>query len=294
VRELRLIAEHKPPYNRRSRHPERAVWVKLTAECFPRLSIVRTARSDGADYVGPFPRRAEALEAIAAVHEVVPIRQCTTRLSRKGTATACILEQMGRCGAPCAGRQSIEEYARVAHDARAALVGDGGEVLRRLRARVDDLARAQRYEEAASVRDRSVALVGAAARAQRLQPVCASPQIVAARRHAEGGWEVVCVRFGRLAGVCRTAPGQDPLPEIEAMRRSAEVVAGPGTVGGAALARESELVLDWLEGPGVRLVDLDGQWTCPVGGAASRRDRPLGDLVTSDAGALTSRPAEPA
>ncbi|MGB7449931.1 MAG: DEDD exonuclease domain-containing protein [Ornithinimicrobium sp.] len=291
VRELRLIAEHKPPYNRRSRHPERAVWVKLTAESFPRLSVVRAARSDGADYVGPFSRRAEALDAIAAVHEVVPIRQCTTRLSTKGTASACILEQMGRCGAPCDGRQSVQEYATVASEARAALLGDGGEVRRRLRARVDDLARAQRYEEAASVRDRTMALVGAAARAQRLQPVCASAQIVAARRHDRGGWEVICVRFGRLAGTCRTVPGHDPLPEIDAMRSSAEVVAGPGTVGGSALPRESELVLDWLEGPGVRLVDLDGQWTCPVGGAGGYRDSPLREAVSAKADQLTTTPA---
>ncbi len=37
VRELRLIAEHRPRYNRRSKFPERAVWVKLTVEPFPRL-----------------------------------------------------------------------------------------------------------------------------------------------------------------------------------------------------------------------------------------------------------------
>ncbi len=44
VRELRLIAEHKPRYNRRSRFPERAVWIKLTHEPFPRLSLVRHPR----------------------------------------------------------------------------------------------------------------------------------------------------------------------------------------------------------------------------------------------------------
>ncbi len=35
VRELRLIAQHKPRYNRRSKSPERALWVKLTVEAFP-------------------------------------------------------------------------------------------------------------------------------------------------------------------------------------------------------------------------------------------------------------------
>src|SRR5881397_1584778 len=76
VRELRLIAEHKPRYNRRSRNPERALWVKLTVEPFPRLSIVRTVAADGARYAGPFGSRSAAEAAVAAVHEVLPLRQC--------------------------------------------------------------------------------------------------------------------------------------------------------------------------------------------------------------------------
>ncbi len=58
VRELRLIAEHKPRYNRRSRWPERSVWLKLTVEPFPRLSQVRVVRDDGATYLGPVRLRA--------------------------------------------------------------------------------------------------------------------------------------------------------------------------------------------------------------------------------------------
>lgn len=54
VRELRLIAQHKPPYNRRSKYPERSVWVKLTVEPFPRLSIVRGVKADKGSYLGPF------------------------------------------------------------------------------------------------------------------------------------------------------------------------------------------------------------------------------------------------
>ena len=35
VRELRLIAEHRPRYNRRSKFPEKASWVKLTRRAVP-------------------------------------------------------------------------------------------------------------------------------------------------------------------------------------------------------------------------------------------------------------------
>ena len=46
MRELRLIAAHKPRYNRRSRFPEKAHWIKLTDEPWPRLSLVRKVLDD--------------------------------------------------------------------------------------------------------------------------------------------------------------------------------------------------------------------------------------------------------
>src|SRR3712207_7579135 len=73
-------------YNRRSRFPERALWVRLTEEPFPRLSVVRRVRPGAGVFLGPFPDRRAADSAVAAVHESLPLRQCTTRLSdRKST-----------------------------------------------------------------------------------------------------------------------------------------------------------------------------------------------------------------
>jgi DNA polymerase-3 subunit epsilon len=100
VRELRLIAEHKPRYNRRSRFPEKALWLKLTQEPYPRLAVVRRLADDGATYLGPFGSARAAAAAMAAVHEAVPLRQCTQRLSVRKTAPACVLAGMGRCPAP--------------------------------------------------------------------------------------------------------------------------------------------------------------------------------------------------
>lgn len=53
VRELRLIAEHSPPYNRRSTRPQRLTWLGLTSEPFPRLTATRVPRGDG-PWLGPF------------------------------------------------------------------------------------------------------------------------------------------------------------------------------------------------------------------------------------------------
>lgn len=277
IRELRLIAEHDPRYNRRSRRPERRPWIKLTAEPYPRLSVVHQVRADGATYAGPFGARTAAQGAIDALLDVLPLRQCATRLSPRTTRPACVLAELGRCGAPCAGGQSVEAYALVAADAAAMLAGDGRAVLTALHDRMASLSAQERYESAAVIRDRMQQLVRGASLAQRVAPLAATAELVAARPADEGGWEVVCIRHGRLAGTTVTPRGADPMPFIEAMRAAAEVVAPPVPPQSAASAEETELLLTWLERDGVRLVHLDGQWFSPAYGAgsalAAARDR---------------------
>src|SRR4029453_3888548 len=114
-------------------------------------------------------------------------------------------------------------------------------------------------------------LVRAAARTQRIAPLAASPQIVAARRADPGGWELVCVRFGRLAGTSVSPPGADPMVYVRPLCAPAEVVEPPIPPSPAATPEETEIILRWLESPGVRIVELDGSWSCPVGGAGGGR-----------------------
>jgi len=272
VRELRLIAEHKPRYNRRSLNPERAPWVKLTIEAFPRLSIVREVKADGARYFGPFNSRLGAESAIAAVHEVLPLRQCTKRLSTSGRHADCALAEMGRCGAPCTGGQSVEDYALVVARVAQMIAGDSREVVAALRRRMSSLSGQERFEDAGAVRDRLGHLVRAAARAQRIAPLANSAEIVAARPTAHGGWEIICVRFGRLAGTTMTPRGGDPRLFIEALAVSAEIVGPSPGPAASASAEETEKILRWLDSPDVRMVTIDGEWTCPVHGAGAARD----------------------
>jgi DNA polymerase-3 subunit epsilon len=272
VRELRLIAELKPPYNRRSRFPERAAWVRLTVEPFPRLAIVRRVRDDGGAYLGPFGSRRAAERAIAAVHDALPLRQCAGRLAATGGGSACVLAELGRCEAPCEGRVSPSAYAVHAATFRSAVADDPRPVVEPLLHRVQALSAAQRYEHAAVVRDRLATLVRACARIQRLTALTGVAHLVAARPDGEGGWEVSVVRRGRLvaAGVARR--GVPPRPYAEVLAATAEaVLPGIGPLP-CASAAETERILHWLEQPGVRLVELDGTWASPAYGAAGLRD----------------------
>ncbi|ASR54732.1 DEDD exonuclease domain-containing protein [Cellulomonas sp. PSBB021] len=267
VRELRLIAEHSPRYNRRSRFPERMPWVRLTSEPYPRLSVVREVRDEpGAAYIGPFGSQSSAQLALEALHESFPVRQCTRRLPLVATpgTSACALADMGRCGAPCVGGQDATGYAAVTDRVRSAMLGDPAPVVGAHAERIDALVAQQRYEEAATVRDRLGAFLRGAARAQRVGPVARCAEVVAARRSDDGGWEIVLVCHGRLAATARVDRATDPRPTIATLRATAEHVPAPVPPAAAAHPEEADLVLDWLERPGVRIVDVVGVWALPV------------------------------
>jgi len=270
VRELRLIARHKPPYNRRSRHPEKVTFVKLTREPWPRLSLVGKVLDDAADYLGPFGSRTSAQECLAALHETFPVRQCTGRLPLRPSRSACALGEMGRCLSPCDGSTEVTTYAAVVRTLRDALVARPDEVVEQINHKMESLAAQERYEEASVHRDRLASFVRAAARTQRLTSLTRCAEVVAARREDDGRWAVHVVRWGRLAASGTIPPGADAHQFVEQLRACAETVAEPGATPGpvpAATAAESELVLRWLESEHVRLVRVDGEWTCPVGGA---------------------------
>ncbi|MBB5869461.1 DNA polymerase-3 subunit epsilon [Allocatelliglobosispora scoriae] len=272
VRELRLIATHAPPYNRRSKFPERVLWLKLTHEHFPRLSVVRQLADDGATYLGPFGGRRAAEAAAAACHEVLPIRQCTPKLSLRVTSPACALAELGRCPAPCEHKITPEVYAETAaHPFRQAVTGDPGPIVEALLARLRVLAAAERFEEAAALRERLTAFLRAVVRMQRLSSLTGIEELVAARLDAQGGWEIAIIRWGRLAAAALSPRGTHPRTTLDQARLTAEAVSpGHGPVP-AATAEETERVLDWLERPETRLVEASSGWGSPVGGAARFR-----------------------
>jgi DNA polymerase III subunit epsilon len=268
VRELRLIAQHKPRYNRRSRFPEKVHWLKLTNEPWPRLSLVRRVLDDDADYLGPFSSRKRAEKSLAALHEAFPVRQCSGRLPLAPSRSACVLAEMDRCLSPCDGSVDVSTYAMMVADLRDNLLRRADEVVEAISSRMSALAAEQRFEDAGVHRDRLAAFVRAASRTQRLSALTRCPELVAARREDDGRWAVHVVRRGRLAGAGVIPVDGHARDYVEQLRLTSETVSpglGPTP---AASAEETEVVLRWLESPGIRLVHVEGEWTCPVRGAS--------------------------
>jgi DNA polymerase-3 subunit epsilon len=115
VHEIRLIHEHTPGYNRQSKDWGKYVYVKLTlGENFPRLSIVKDVRDDGALYLGPLPSRSMAQRVVDAIQTSVPLRRCTGRVGKRAMREApCTAAQLGVSLCPCTGGVDPDDYARV-------------------------------------------------------------------------------------------------------------------------------------------------------------------------------------
>ncbi|SFK94338.1 DNA polymerase-3 subunit epsilon [Amycolatopsis sacchari] len=265
VRELRLLAAHRPAYNRRSKNPRKSWWVTLTDEAFPRLSVVRLPK-DGA--LGPFNSQQTAKLAADVLASATGLRTCTQRISAVSpSGRPCALAELGRCGAPCAGRQSTVDYLPSVRAVTRLIGGEDAAPLHSARRQLDELSTAQHYEQAARRRDELAVLVRAVARAHRLSALAAIPELVAAAPDGNYGWEFAVIRYGRLASAGVARRGVPPMPVVDALVAAAETVTpGPGPLSGAP-AEEVGLLLRWLTRPGVRLVRSAVPWAEPAHGA---------------------------
>lgn len=264
VRELRMIAERSPRYNRRSRNQHKLVWLRLTKEAFPRLSVVRKVTEDAAHW-GPFPSAAAAEEAALAIHESFGLRQCTQRLSRTRPSPSCALAEMGRCPAPCELGDGAASYDDVVAQVRSAWATDARPVLRAFRPKLQRLVREERFEQAGELTSRLKAFYSTSVRHHRIRSVAMCPELVAAAPEGDR-WAIHVIRHGRLTAAA-TAHTHEVRAVAAELPLAAETVLAPAGGIPACSYEEAERVASWLETPGLRLLSTRGDWAWPLNAA---------------------------
>ena len=118
----------------------------------------------------PFNSRESAQNAIDALHEVVNLRQCNNRnfdQSRK-SKSACVLFDMNRCGGACIGKENESNYETHVKKAIEYISINTHPVSNLLSEKMVGLATAERFEEAAAIKERLHSFLIAADRAQNL------------------------------------------------------------------------------------------------------------------------------
>jgi len=154
ILENTLIKKHRPRYNARLVDDKNFLHLRIDAtQNWPRFTLVRHIRDDGARYFGPYHSASYARKTIETLQRAFPLRTCSDRVLQS-RRRPCLLHQMHRCLAPCVGLTDAPTYARAREEAVLFLSGHTTDVLDRLTARMTTEAEAERFEEAARLRDR--------------------------------------------------------------------------------------------------------------------------------------------
>ena len=172
VTEVRLIHQHQPRYNRQSKDWRSYAYVKFSVgEAFPRLTVARAAADDGSLYLGPLPSTSAARHVIDAIHTVVPLRRCGTKLGPRSRPKSglCTAAQLGVASCPCTGELNARAYGQHVATVLRALAGEADLLLSPLQERMEKLALLERFEEAADARDRAASLAHALKRQARIE-----------------------------------------------------------------------------------------------------------------------------
>jgi DNA polymerase III subunit epsilon len=178
VLEARLIRALTPRYNAQGTRWQRYPYVRLTlSERWPRLSVVRTVRS-GDLHLGPLPSTSVANSVVEAIETVVPLRRCRGPVpSRPNRSAPCASAQLGVSACPCAGGVDEGWYRAEVQRVVAALQGRPEALVEPLVERMEAMARAERFEEAAATRVRLAALSTALRRQRRIDALLRCPRV---------------------------------------------------------------------------------------------------------------------
>ena len=152
--ENNLIKQYKPKYNVLLRDDKTYPYIKLTVnEPFPRAVITRRVRKDGALYFGPFFPAGLARKSLKLIERYFLIRNCNIQIDGK-RPRPCLQYYIHRCVGPCVeGNTTYEQYQEAVKDVRLFLEGRNNDLIKRLRAKMEEASANEEFELAAHYRD---------------------------------------------------------------------------------------------------------------------------------------------
>ena len=141
-----LIKRYQPRYNSMLKDDKSYPYLCITDEEYPRLLYTRRHNIKG-QYYGPYPNGRILRELQDIIRQLFTYRTCNLMGNRP-----CMKHQIGLCGAPCAGKQSREEYNATFENIRRILKGDFGDILDDLKRQMYSLAGDLQFEKAEAVK----------------------------------------------------------------------------------------------------------------------------------------------
>ena len=201
ILENNLIKRHKPRYNIILRDDKNYPFLRLDVEDdFPRITVVRRIKKDGALYFGPYVPAGAMRETLRIIKRIFPLATCKIDLNKRYDRP-CIEYEIGLCIGPCVGASTVDGYKKVVRDVRLFLEGKDKELLREMRRRMDVESEKLNFEEAAKIRDRIFNIEKVIERQRIVSAEIKDVDVIGMAREGEGAdLQVLFFRGGMLVG----------------------------------------------------------------------------------------------
>ena len=199
--EQSFIKRHRPRFNIRLRDDKSYPYVCVSLdEDYPRVYFTREKHRSGRAYFGPFSSAKRVRETLDLLGKLFQFRTCEGAEPGRRSGSPCLDYFIKRCGAPCVGYVSREEYRHNVDAIVDFLSGRYRQVEADEQAKMEDAAMAREFERAALHRDRLKAIQSLFER-QRVAggSVGTADLIGVAAEGADANAQVFQVRDGILA-----------------------------------------------------------------------------------------------
>ncbi len=245
--ENNLIKQRAPKYNILLRDDKTYPYLQLTTgEAFPRVLVARRVERDEHFYAGPFMPASLARKAMSLSHKLFGIRSCNETITGE-RPRPCLEFDIKRCAAPCVRELCSEEEYRVSvGHTQLFLEGRNDELVTTLRERMSDAAAAERFEQAAQLRDALKTVETLRTRQQKMaSPEFGDRDAVGLKLGPAGAVvQIFQMRRGRVvertelvtdAGVLGTPASAPAVPSLPALPAEAGGEAAPQPAAAAAV-----------------------------------------------------------
>jgi excinuclease ABC subunit C len=153
--EQSFIKRHRPRFNIRLRDDKSYPYVCVSLdEDYPRVYFTRERHLPGRAYFGPFSSAKRVRETLDLLGKLFQFRTCEGPEPGRRSGSPCLDYYIKRCGAPCAGYVSRDEYRRNIEAIVDFLSGRYTQVEAVEAAKMERAAAAEEFERAALHRDR--------------------------------------------------------------------------------------------------------------------------------------------
>ncbi len=157
--EQSFIKRHRPRFNIRLRDDKSYPYVAVSLdEDYPRVYFTREKHRSGRAYFGPFSSAKRVRETLDLLGKLFQFRTCEGSEPGRRSGSPCLDYYIKRCGAPCVGYVSREEYRRNIDAIVDFLSGRYRQVEREEQQSMDAASASEEFERAAIHRDRLKAI----------------------------------------------------------------------------------------------------------------------------------------